>query len=111
MFVGDVNGANLTDVVMSRGGSYLIPRNISFIFGRTDGSLSFTFGFNIENKPFEAGITDLDIDGDKDLLFAFNNLGGDIQHSVQPYKNNGKGNFTPAAPIDLEQILARLYPI
>jgi len=101
MFVGEINGDNCSDVIVSGGGSYYVHRNISFVFGRTDGDLSFTFGFNVEHEAYGISIKDLDNDGDRDLAAAFYRVFGDLDHSLQPFANNGNGTFTPGPPISL----------
>jgi hypothetical protein len=98
--VGDVNGDSRADVMLSSGSNG--SGNMSFVFGRADNNLALTYGFGYENEVSGISIKDLDNDGDNDMALSFHDRFGDIQHSLQPFANNGGGTFTPGSKITLD---------
>jgi len=99
--VGDINNDNRPDIVVVGGGPFEV-RHISFIFGQpSGGTLSFTYGFNVDDQAGGISISDLDGDGDKDIAIAFHDTSTPTEHAVKPFINNGNGTFVGGVRIPL----------
>jgi hypothetical protein len=98
--VGNLNGDNLPDVVVS-GGSSSTARYVSFVFGQQSGNFSLSFGFNVIERPVGFRIANFDNVAGNDLAISFEDTTTPTQHFLQPWFNNGSGAFSAGAKINL----------
>lgn len=89
---GDLDGDGDMDVVVSD----VAPNNITW-YKNADGQGNFILGgiiSNVDTNVTDVIISDIDNDGDQDVLGAKN-----AQGKIELYKNDGLGNFTTAITI------------
>jgi hypothetical protein len=103
--VGNLNGDNLPDIVLS-GGSSFVSRYVSYVYGQASGNFSLVYGFQVEEKPVGFKIARLNADAHNDLAIAFEDTTTPTSHFLRPYlSNGGSGSFTAGTKIDVVYFL------
>jgi hypothetical protein len=102
--VGNLNNDSTDDLVVYSDNNSSGKR-ISFIFGSLPGNFSLQFGFSVSERVTGIEITNLNSDSLNDLAISFLDTTQPLDHSLQPWFNNGGTSFTAGTKVSLPHSL------
>ena len=108
--VGDFNGDNITDLVITKS-QFGDPFQVAVFFGSQSGTLSVNTTLSLPNSPDGVVVGDFNSDGKTDIALATNYPYANSTpqtHYLQPWFGDGAGNFNAGAKVNLPFLIEGL---